>query len=862
MGNLPRRKFVGPARVRGGGKPGKCRSGNARGLPPTLPQPTPDKEGVEVGIPAHEAPEELVGIPGISAGEDRILELATGVGVEDALALEAGEAVRVEDLRPFVGVVSGGVAGGAGKEVGEAPRHGNRPGFQRGLVAFEDLVGEGVKVRVSVAFPGSLAVVDVQLEVQLSERQLPHHRRGTQIIPGRRHALEEFGGNRLAGLEVLGKKVQALALPTVVFHELRGQFHKVPSHLHAVERFHFHLAEEVVEEVAELVENRDHLVVLEEGGLVSDRGRHVAANQSQMRIAVPVSGRRATGAKMVHPSPAALGLARVPVSVERSQMDAVRAVDLVELNLGMPDLDRTVVPGIGRRRTGLAGLVEDGLALPDPDVEDLLCDLEHAREDTVDGKIGAKFLVIEIEEFLAPFFRPVCGLPGLERLGMRARFLGTVFLKLRRFPAEGGGDPAVEILDELQGSSAGPRHATLEDKVREIPVAQQLRLLLPEPENFPDEVGIVELSAPSHCARSLVGHLAQHIAVEVLHQREIGGRVQGEAPHRHLLGAQILFPGGLKRGIDGGLREPGQFRLVLDHHLPGIGGIENVLAELLRGLRQGPGNFLQPRLFLRSKPGPALPEIGHRLVHEAPLDPVHDRRAFGLREGGHQIPERLVEIEPGPEFSDLREHGVLGLPQGVGIANRVQMGDLPPGIGEDFGRLLESQKHVRKSHPPPIRPRQLIEIGLGTAQGLLNVGNNRVRSQPGPGDVKGFVEMRMTHKDWQQGTARRLRPPSPRRNRDRREIPTPITTPAPKNHRNPTNMRPPDIWSVPIVDISMSSPLSMSRRRGLPGFLRMGIALTLVPRGANLLVKSFTKFSLSLDHAQGAEIQTLVSFSL
>ena len=123
-----------------------------------------------------------------------------------------------------------------------------------------------------------------------------------------------------------GEEIERFAVPAEVFHDLRGQFDEVPGDVGAGERFHGDLAEQAVEQVAELVENRLHLAVGEQRGLAIHRRAHVADDQAEVRLA------ERAGVQRVHPRAAALGFARVPVGVERTEVGGgFRIVDFVEL---------------------------------------------------------------------------------------------------------------------------------------------------------------------------------------------------------------------------------------------------------------------------------------------------------------------------------------------------------------------------------------------------------------------------------------------------------------------------------------------------------------------------------------------------
>ena len=67
----------------------------------------------------HEALVELGGVFGVALGKDLCAEVAASLGVEDTFCLEARKGVSVEDLRPFVAVVAGGVACRATEKVAE-----------------------------------------------------------------------------------------------------------------------------------------------------------------------------------------------------------------------------------------------------------------------------------------------------------------------------------------------------------------------------------------------------------------------------------------------------------------------------------------------------------------------------------------------------------------------------------------------------------------------------------------------------------------------------------------------------------------------------------------------------------------------
>ena len=106
--------------------------------------------------------------------------------------------------------------------------------------------------------------------------------------------MKEVLRNRCARLMVTREEVERLPLPGPVLEDLRREFDEVPGDAHAGERLHLDLAEHVVQEVSELVEDRRDLVVGEQRLAAADGRREVAAHQAEVR------GERAVGARCDH----------------------------------------------------------------------------------------------------------------------------------------------------------------------------------------------------------------------------------------------------------------------------------------------------------------------------------------------------------------------------------------------------------------------------------------------------------------------------------------------------------------------------------------------------------------------------------
>ena len=138
---------------------------------------------------------------------------------------------------------------------------------------------------------------------------------------------------------MLGEAVKAFTVPTEILHDLGGEFHKVPGDIHPIEGFDFHVAQQMMQQVPELVKHGLYLGMRKEGRLAIDRRRHIPTNQTKMRLPVAPAGGRQTSFEIVHPCSAALGIAGVPICVKRAEVSALGVVDFVELDLRVPDFD-------------------------------------------------------------------------------------------------------------------------------------------------------------------------------------------------------------------------------------------------------------------------------------------------------------------------------------------------------------------------------------------------------------------------------------------------------------------------------------------------------------------------------------------
>ncbi len=239
---------------------------------------------------------------------------------------------------------------------------------------------------------------------------------------------------RRAGLAVPRHVRDDVPFPAEVLHELRGELHRVP--LDAGQARHpelVHAREQLVQAVAELVEERDHLVVREERRPPPDGGGEVAGEEGHRRL--HARGEAPAVARIVHPGAAALGLARIQVEVELAHQAPRRVLDREELHVR--------VPGLGRRRLH-AHAVER---------------LDHAEEAAEHGvlrEIALHLVVGEGVALLAELLARPRHVPGphvgeIELGAGELRELGHVALRERL-------GPRGEVLQEGDDFRRRPRH--------------------------------------------------------------------------------------------------------------------------------------------------------------------------------------------------------------------------------------------------------------------------------------------------------------------------------------------------------------------------------------------------------------------
>ena len=238
-----------------------------------------------------------------------------------------------------------------------------------------------------------------------------------------------------------------------------------------------------------------------------------AARRIQAPLTPALSPRRRAGEGeyapsegIVHPRPTALVLGtREGVEVERGDMSAIFIVDPIEPHVGMPHAD-VALRGIHGR-----------LGLADRDPEQAAQQLEEAVEHLFEREVGAQFGVGVGVTFLAQPLGPERDVPGFERSRIAARGLE----RLNVFEVANGRVPrGVSQLSEhrAHGLNAGS-HLPGEAHLREVAIAEQSRLLLPQLQNAGDQRSVVELAGGGSRDEGPVELFAQHPVAAVLHER-------------------------------------------------------------------------------------------------------------------------------------------------------------------------------------------------------------------------------------------------------------------------------------------------------------------------------------------------------
>src|SRR5205814_1815492 len=92
--------------------------------------------------------------------------------------------------------------------------------------------------------------------------------------------------NGSAGFPMPREKIEGLALPTPVLHDLRRQLDEIPCHAGSRKTPHFYATQQMMQQVPEFVKDSLGFAVREQRRFPIHRRRQVSANQPQVRTAL------------------------------------------------------------------------------------------------------------------------------------------------------------------------------------------------------------------------------------------------------------------------------------------------------------------------------------------------------------------------------------------------------------------------------------------------------------------------------------------------------------------------------------------------------------------------------------------------
>ena len=507
--------------------------------------------------------------------------------------------------------------------------------------------------------------IEARMQAHVKEREL-------DLAQKLHAALEISGGNDpvierprqcLTGFDMPRHSREDVPLPTIVLHELRGKLHGVP--LDAGDARHaevIHAREQLVQPVAELMKERDHLAMGEEGGPPADGCRKVAREIGHGRL--HAARHSAAVAGVVHPGATTLGLTRVEVNVELAKKAAPGILQSEEAHVRMPGR-----PLVGANSNAVERLDQ----------------AEEPGEHRVLRKVLLHFLVRERVSVLAQLLARPGDVPRLHAIEAQA----GVCEGLERAPVALGVRPGTvgEVLEE--GDHLGGRggHLGRERYLGVIGEPEQARHLCAQAERSGNDARVVPLRrAEFGCARhvSTVNTLSQAPMVRVLHHREVRGRLQRElAPFAAVLRGRRA---GCLLEILGQAR---QFRRVA--HVLGerVGGIEDVFLEAGAQCGKLFLQRLEPCLVAGRELRAAQAKVAQAVVDEAPARGAER----GVGRGGTQRLEPLVEPLVLALLGEILRHARQG--RVVRIAKRrrvdhvVEVCHLAPGARQALVGVLD-----------------------------------------------------------------------------------------------------------------------------------------------------------------------------
>ena len=196
------------------------------------------QECLDVGLLAAEVHIEPHGVGSTALRKDFTAEATSRLFVEDTLFEEETEGIGIQNLSPFIAVVTRRIS--AAHDMRELYAHiciwdsrqqlGAAPSL---TFEVQYVLGEWFRQRVIG-------------HIEHAEAELPDAGITAMEVAALADALDEFVGQRLSCLVVIGKGMQKLGLNGEVLHQLRRKFHEVAQDIRATLSFVMHLREDAM----------------------------------------------------------------------------------------------------------------------------------------------------------------------------------------------------------------------------------------------------------------------------------------------------------------------------------------------------------------------------------------------------------------------------------------------------------------------------------------------------------------------------------------------------------------------------------------------------------------------------------------
>ena len=514
-------------------------------------------------------------------------ELLGQLGIVQVAAFHKGcEGIVVEDGSPGVAVVAGIVASGEDMlEIGALVAADNLR-YQTDAVEVVGLKSIGIHM----LFLGDAVVshikqrggqqlgVDEALSIGLRSGNL-----GYQLV-----------GNALAGLVMLGIGLHHLRVAAPVLHNLGRQLDKVARDIGTGKRRIMALAQQSVQGVAELVEQRLALVEIEERGFVTSGfgkiAHHLDNGDYILTLAVHL-----LATELGHPGTAALAGAGEEIHIENAD-NLIAVHNLIGVSL--------LVVG------GQVGILAEG------DTIQLVGCGKGTLSNVVEREIGAHNIVVQVIFLLAEFLAVVTPVPRLQFgcgvvLGNQFLVFGALLLGL--------GQCGTPNLHQAGVHGLGGLGQTVVQHIVGVGLeTKDIGTLQTEVDQSVDNLGVVKFAAVATSAVSLPHLLAQAAVGAILHKGFPRGQVEFEDQFAFgcFVGIGGLLGGGNLVGSNAGGSS-------VKHQLIVVGSLQHILGKT-QGER---GNlliqFTETSLFLGGNIGAA--------AHKALVGLFEQTHLFGIK---------------------------------------------------------------------------------------------------------------------------------------------------------------------------------------------------------------------------------------